>query len=222
MSIAFNIKTLRLAVSNNVEIVAVSKTKPVSDILEAYQAGQRIFGENRVQEMLTKQVELPSDIEWHLIGHLQTNKVKFIAPFVRMVHSVDSFKLLNEINIQATKNKRVIDCLLQFYIASEETKFGLSLGEAFDILDNPLFSNFKNIRIAGVMGMASCSDNMDLVRSEFKQLHQIFETLKLKYFSTNPGFRHISMGMSGDYLLAIEEGATMIRVGSLIFGGRKG
>lgn len=221
MSIASNIKTLRLAVSENVDIVAVSKTKPVSDILEAYKAGQRIFGENRVQEMLAKHIELPLDIEWHLIGHLQTNKVKFIAPFVRMVHSVDSFKLLNEINVQAAKSQRVIDCLLQFYIAREETKFGLSLHEAFEILDNPLFLHFNNIRIAGVMGMASFSDNTELVRSEFRQLRKIFETLENKYFSADVNFRHISMGMSGDYLLAIEEGATMIRVGSLIFGGRQ-
>jgi hypothetical protein len=201
-------------------LIAVSKTKPVSDLEEAYKAGQRHFGENKVQEMFEKHELLPKDIQWHLIGHLQTNKVKYIAPFVHLVHSVDSLKLLKEIDKQAKKNNRIIDCLLQFHIAQEETKFGLSLLEAEALISSEEFKELKNINIVGVMGMASFSDNESLIKKEFQALHAIFKSLQDKCFSKNQNFKEISMGMSGDYALAIEEGSTMVRVGSSIFGGR--
>jgi pyridoxal phosphate enzyme (YggS family) len=204
----------------HVTLIAVSKTKPVSDILEAYNAGQRHFGENKVQEMMDKYPQLPKDIHWHLIGHLQTNKVKYIAPFVSLIHSVDSLKLLKEINKQAEKNNRVIDCLLQFHIATEETKFGLDLEEASDLLDSNDLRNLHNIRIVGVMGMASFTDDEEQVRKEFRHLRSIFDKLKNTRFPHENSFSVISMGMSGDYQLAIEEGSTMVRVGSSIFGSR--
>lgn len=204
----------------NARLVAVSKTHPVSRILEVYEQGQRIFGENRPQEMLEKQSALPADIEWHLIGHLQTNKVKSIAPFVSLIHSVDSLRLLQEIDKQALKHNRVIDCLLQFHIAQEETKFGLSESEALEILQSPEFSSLHNIRICGVMGMATFTDNTEQVRQEFRSLKIIFDRLKQTIFPQAPYFREISMGMSGDWRIALEEGSTLVRIGSLIFGAR--
>jgi pyridoxal phosphate enzyme (YggS family) len=211
---------IRKEIPEHVTLIAVSKTKPVSDLEEAYKAGQRHFGENKVQEMFEKHELLPKDIQWHLIGHLQTNKVKYIAPFVHLVHSVDSLKLLKEIDKQAKKNNRIIDCLLQFHIAQEETKFGLSLLEAEALISSEEFKELKNINIVGVMGMASFSDNESLIKKEFQALHAIFKSLQDKCFSKNQNFKEISMGMSGDYALAIEEGSTMVRVGSSIFGGR--
>lgn len=202
------------------KLVAVSKTQPAGAILQLYDLGQRKFGENKVQELVPKYEQLPKDIEWHVIGHLQRNKVKYIAPFVAMIESVDSLELLQEINRQALKWNRVIPCLLQFHIASETTKFGLSLEEAEHLLRSPEYSAMPNIRIAGVMGMASFTDDHDQVRSEFRQLRKIFESLKTHFFAADPGFCEISMGMSSDYPLALEEGATLIRVGTLLFGER--
>lgn len=204
----------------NVTLVAVSKTHPPERIREIYRLGQRIFGENRAQEMLEKHAALPVDIEWHLIGHLQTNKVKYIAPFVRMIHSVDSLRLLQEIDRQAAKANRVIDCLLQFYIADEATKFGLDETEARELLSGAEFAAMKNVRICGVMGMATFTDDTAQVRAEFRHLKQIFENLKKAFFAESPHFREISMGMSGDWRIAVEEGSTMVRIGSLIFGER--
>lgn len=199
-------------------LVAVSKTKPNEAILRLYEQGQRIFGENRVQELTQKYETLPKDIEWHLIGHLQTNKVKYIASFVQLIHSVDSLKLLQEINKQAAKNNRRIDCLLQMHIADEATKFGLNEAEALDLLSRETYTNMHNIHIVGVMGMATFTNDTVQVRNEFKQLKYIFKQLKQKYFAEKDYFREISMGMSGDYRIAIEEGSTMVRIGSLLFG----
>jgi hypothetical protein len=215
-----NILELRKSIPGNVCLVAVSKTKPASDILEAYQAGQRHFGENKVQELCDKQMLLSKDICWHLIGHLQTNKVKYIAPFIHLIHSVDSLKLLLEINKQAAKQNRTIAILLQFHIAQEETKFGLNLDEVIEILNSESFKNCENVAIQGVMGMASFVDNPEQIRKEFRTLKYYFDYLKNGYFATNSDFREVSMGMSGDYQLAIEEGSTLVRVGSSIFGGR--
>ena len=206
--------------AKGVKLVAVSKTKPVESILNIYNSGQRIFGENRVQELVEKEAQLPKDIEWHLIGHLQTNKVKYIAPFVKLIHSIDSLKLLKEVNKQALKNERVIDCLLQMHIAQEDTKFGLDQQEVIDILESEAFLLMKNIRIVGLMGMATFTHDEDQVRQEFKQLKNIFSALKDQFFKEQPSFKEISMGMSGDYKIAIDEGSTMVRIGSLIFGAR--
>jgi pyridoxal phosphate enzyme (YggS family) len=211
---------LKNSLPSHVTLIAVSKTKPISAIQEAYDAGQRHFGENKVQEMAEKQEQLPKDIFWHLIGHLQTNKVKYIAPFVSLIHSVDSLKLLQEINKQAIKNARVIDCLLQFHIAKEETKFGLSIEEAIELLESTEYNELKNIRLVGIMGMASFSDDLKVVHSEFQQLRSIYDHLKNNYFAQHNSFKEISMGMSGDYEIAIQEGSTMVRVGGLIFGSR--
>lgn len=210
------IKTL----PEEVKLVAVTKTKPVEEILEVYRAGHRLFGENKVQELLPKYEALPKDIEWHMIGHLQTNKVKHIAPFVGMIHSVDSLKLLKAIDKEAAKNKRFIPCLLQFHVAEEETKFGLSLDEALDILRSEDFANLRNISIRGVMGMATFTDDETKVHREFRHLKHIFDHLKKDVFSQDSGFCEISMGMSDDCRIAIAEGSTMIRVGSSIFGSR--
>ena len=204
-----------------VTLVAVSKTHPPERILEVYRQGQRIFGENRPQEMLQKRAALPADIEWHLIGHLQTNKVKMVAPFVAMIHSVDSLKLLQEIDRQAARNNRVIDCLLQFHIAREETKFGLDETEARALVAGPEYRQLHNVRLCGVMGMATFTDDETRVRSEFRSLKNIFDRLKKEFFAESPHFRHISMGMSGDWPVAVEEGSTMVRIGSLIFGSRE-
>ena len=203
----------------NVTLIAVSKTKPVSDLQEAYDAGQRIFGENKALEMRDKYQELPKDIQWHFIGHLQTNKIKYIAPFVTLIHSIDSASLLEAVNKEAAKNNRVIDCLLQFHIAQEETKFGLDMEEAKTMIESDNFKNLNNVRIVGVMGMATFTDDVNQVRNEFKSLKNIFDILKENYFKDD-SFTEISMGMSDDYPVAIEEGATMVRVGSKIFGAR--
>lgn len=220
MTIAERISEIKNELPANVTLVAVSKTKPSTMIQEAYNAGQRHFGENKVQEMVDKYSSLPNDIHWHLIGHLQTNKVKYIAPFVSLIHSVDSLKLLIEINKQAMKFDRIINCLLQFHIAEEETKFGLSEEEGINLVSDPLLNTLQNINVIGVMGMASFTENTEQVRSEFAHLKHIFEGLKKDHFSKKNDFKEISMGMSGDYELAIEEGSTMIRVGSSIFGDR--
>ena len=215
-----NLNIVKATVPSNVTLIAVSKTKPVSDLQEAYDAGQRIFGENKALEMRDKHQVLPTDIQWHFIGHLQTNKIKYIAPFVTLIHAIDSLSLLEAVNKEAAKNNRVINCLLQFHIAQEETKFGLDIEEARAMLESESFKNLNNINICGVMGMATFTDNADQVRNEFKNLKNIFETLKENYFKENDSFREISMGMSDDYPIAIEEGATMVRVGSKIFGAR--
>ncbi|MBK8367864.1 MAG: YggS family pyridoxal phosphate-dependent enzyme [Bacteroidetes bacterium] len=212
MSISENIKHIHSQIPENVTLIAVSKTKPTEMLLEAYEAGQRHFGENYVQELVDKEAQLPKDIHWHFIGHLQSNKVKYIAPFVYLIHGVDSFSLLKEINKQAQKNNRVIDCLLQIYIAQEETKFGLDFKEALDILNSTEFKELKNIAIKGFMAMASNTEKEVQIRAEFKSLKEFSKQF--------PNYSVLSFGMSGDYLLAIEEGSTMIRVGSSIFGER--
>lgn len=217
--IARNLQQIRSQLLPGVKLVVVSKTRSNSEIMEAYNEGQRIFGENRVGELTTKHEQLPGDIEWHLIGHLQTNKVKFIAPFVSLIHSVDSFKLLKVINKEAASCNRVINCLLQFHIAQEDSKFGLSDCPP-DFLNTPDFRSLENIRICGVMGMATFTDNEQLVRKEFARLKNIYKELRAGFFKESTYFKEISMGMSGDFLLAMEEGSTMIRVGSNIFGER--
>lgn len=203
-----------------VKLIAVSKTKPVEAIEEAYKAGQRVFGENRVQELVEKYEALPKDIEWHLIGHLQTNKVKYVAPFVAMIHGVESLRLLDTINKEGEKNGRVIPCLLQFHIAEEETKFGLNEAEAKELLESEIYGRMKNIHIVGVMGMATFTEDREQVRKEFHHLKTIFDGLRQNYFAHDPAFKELSMGMSGDYPIAVEEGSTMVRVGSFIFGYR--
>jgi pyridoxal phosphate enzyme (YggS family) len=220
MSITENIDHIKTNLPAGVQLIAVSKTKPAELLMEAYRHGQRAFGENKVQEMTGKQEELPKDIEWHFIGHLQTNKIKYIAPFVHLIHGVDSFKLLRSIDAEARKVNRIIPCLLQFYIAEEETKFGFSLEEAMDMLNSSEIGTLKNISISGVMGMATFTDDSKQIRKEFALLRSIFETLKSSYFTGVGDFKEISMGMSADYLIAIEEGSTMIRIGSTIFGER--
>jgi pyridoxal phosphate enzyme (YggS family) len=201
-------------------LIAVSKTHPIERIMEAYEAGQRDFGENKVQELVEKYEALPKDIRWHMIGHLQSNKVKYIAPFVHLIHGVDSFNLLKEINKQGQKNGRRISCLLQFHIAQEDTKFGLSLEESKAFLAGPEFSLLDHVRICGVMGMATFTENTEQIRQEFQNLHAIYQQLQSSYFPSNSEFKEISMGMSDDYPIAIEEGSTFIRVGSKIFGKR--
>lgn len=215
-----NLNKVRATIPNNVTLIAVSKTKPVVDLQEAYDAGQRIFGENKALEMRDKHQELPKDIQWHFIGHLQTNKIKYIASFVNLIHSIDSISLLEAVNKEAVKNNRVIDCLLQFHIAQEDTKFGLDLKEAEELLKSESYKDLKNINIVGVMGMATFTDDENQIRNEFKSLKNIFGVLKESYFKDNDSFKEISMGMSDDYPIAIEEGATMVRVGSKIFGAR--
>jgi pyridoxal phosphate enzyme (YggS family) len=202
-------------------LIAVTKTKPIVDLQEAYDADCKIFGENKVQEMVEKWEILPKDIQWHLIGHLQSNKVKYMASFVAMIHSVDSLKLLQEINKQAAKHERVIDCLLQIYIAQEDTKFGLSPEEAEELLDSETFKNLNNIKIVGLMGMATNTDDQEQIRLEFRSLKAFFEKLKTERVETdNFELKEISMGMSSDFLIAAEEGSTLVRVGSAIFGHR--
>jgi len=221
MSIAQNLLKIKSALPSTVTLVAVSKTKPIPDLMEAYEAGQRIFGENKIQEMAEKWEAMPKDIEWHMIGHVQTNKVKFMAPFVSLIHGVDSLKLLHEINKQAKKNNRTIDCLLQIYIAEEETKFGLDEDELAGIIRFITQNNeiYKNIRIVGLMGMATFTDNQEQIKKEFTHLKSIFDNLQLCKDAINR-VSTLSMGMSGDYQLAIECGSTMVRIGSSIFGGR--
>ena len=220
MSISQNIDKVLKSIPENVKLIAVSKTKPQEDIIEAYEGGYKIFGENKPQELKQKFEALPKDIEWHFIGHLQTNKVKYIAGFVQLIHAVDSMKLLQEINKQALKHDRIINCLLQFHIAQEESKFGYDLSEAKEMLNSDEFKNLSGINIVGVMGMATFTENQVQVRSEFKQLKTNFKALKTEFFQDKTDFTEISMGMSGDYELAIEEGSTMVRVGSSIFGAR--
>jgi len=219
MSIADNLQKITSEIHNTITLVAVSKTKPVKDILEAYNAGQRIFGENKIQEMTEKYELLPKDIQWHMIGHLQRNKVKYMAKFVDLIHGVDSLKTLKEINKQALKYNRTINCLLQVKIAEEETKFGLNLNEVITIIDSDEFKTFKNICVVGLMGMASFTADKNKISNEFKVLKTAFDDLA-KQLTNNNDFKTISMGMSGNYNLAIEEGSTMIRVGSAIFGSR--
>ena len=207
--------------SHGAKLIAVSKTKTPSEILEVYEAGHKIFGENKAQELVEKHKALPPDIEWHMIGHLQTNKVKYIAPFVSYIHSVDSLKLLREINKHAAKCNRVIDCLLQIHIAREESKFGFIFEELKSLLKEGEFPGFSNMRIVGLMGMATLTDDHELIRGEFHMLADHFINLKSDVFKEKNEFREISMGMSGDYRIAIEEGSTMVRIGSLIFGPRR-
>jgi pyridoxal phosphate enzyme (YggS family) len=217
--IAKNIKEIEESLHGTARLIAVTKTKPVSVLEETYNYGFRRFGENKVQEMVAKYELLPKDIEWHLIGHLQSNKVKYAAPFVTMIHSVDSFKLLKEINKEAAKHNQIIDCLLQIFIADEDTKFGLSPEEAAQILSNPELETLQYIRIAGLMGMASNSDDQQKIREEFRGLKTLFESFKT-YNGPRVSMHELSMGMSGDYHIAVEEGSTLVRVGSAIFGHR--
>ena len=224
MSISQNLLRIKSELSNHETLVAVSKTKPCSDLMEAYNAGQRVFGENYVQELVEKQNELPKDIQWHFIGHLQSRKVILIAPFVTLIHGVDSFKLLQEINKQAEKNNRTIDCLLQIFIAEEESKFGLDERELFEIIQSDAFQQLNNIRIVGFMGMATFTENKAQIEKEFRQLKSLFDQYKLRKEQPKPTsnfqLETLSMGMSGDYLLAISCGSTMVRIGSSIFGFR--
>lgn len=221
MSITANLKHIKDTLPTQVTLVAVSKTKPNEDIVEAYQAGQRIFGENKIQEMTDKYEALPKDIQWHMIGHVQRNKVKYMAPYVSLIHGVDSFKLLEEIDKQAQKCERVIPCLLQMFIAEEETKFGLDKNELEQILSSEEFKALKNVKVVGLMGMATFTDNQIQVKKEFTQLNDIFVQCKKQYgIQDNLDLSIISMGMSNDYTLAIECGSTMVRIGSNIFGNR--
>lgn len=220
MSVKENLEKILAELPAHVKLVAVTKTHPVELIREAYEAGHKIYGENKAQEMKAKHPLLPADVEWHFIGHLQTNKVKYIAPFVHLVHSVDSFKLLSEINKEGRKNHRVISCLLQFHIATEETKFGLDFEEACQLLESPEYKAMENIRICGVMGMATFTDDHTLIRKEFRQLKSYFDQLRKAYFPVSFDFKEISMGMSNDYLIAVDEGSTIVRIGSAIFGER--
>ncbi len=215
-----NLEKVRGTLREGVRLIAVSKTKPVEDLQEAYACGQRLFGENKALEMRDKHDVLPRDIEWHFIGHLQTNKVKYIASYVSLIHSIDSLNLLQAVNKEALKHDRVIDCLLQFHIATEETKFGLNIEEANALLTSPDYAQLKHVRIVGVMGMATNTPNRDLVRQEFRTLHSYFLQLAETHFKDHPEFKEISMGMSHDYDIAMEEGATLIRIGSTIFGAR--
>lgn len=218
MSIQNNLRSIQATLPQNVTLVAVSKTKPVSDLMEAYEAGQRIFGENKIQEMTDKWEAMPKDIQWHMIGHVQTNKVKYMAPYVSLIHGVDSLKLLQEINKQAAKNNRVIDCLLQVYIAEEESKFGLDEEELSEVLKHVQQdkNEMNHIRIVGLMGMATFTNNQSQIKKEFSRLKIIFDSIAIH----NSQFTILSMGMSGDYELAIECGSTMVRIGSSIFGNR--
>jgi pyridoxal phosphate enzyme (YggS family) len=220
MNIKNNIKILAESLPRSCRLVAVSKTKPVEMITEAYEAGQRVFGENKAQELSMKFESLPKDIEWHMIGHLQSNKVKYIAPFVSLIHSVDSFKLLEEINKQGAKVNRVVRCLLQIHIAEEETKFGFSEEEIMDLLKDNNVSKLDHIYVVGLMGMATFVHNEEQIRKEFKSLKTLFNKLNSITLPANVEMKELSMGMSGDYKIAIEEGSTLIRVGSAIFGGR--
>ena len=220
MNIIENITKIKKSLPGSVKLVAVTKTVSPEVITTVYDAGHKIFGENKVQELTAKYEQLPKDIEWHFIGHLQRNKVKFLAPFVSMIHGVDSFRVLRTINNEAKKNDRIIPCLLQFHIADEATKFGFSEEEAYEMLDSAEFAGLKNITIAGVMGMATFTEDKEQVHKEFHLLKEIFDTLKKDYFKKHPEFREISMGMSDDYIIAVEEGSTIVRIGSTIFGAR--
>ncbi|MEI8202890.1 MAG: YggS family pyridoxal phosphate-dependent enzyme [Bacteroidota bacterium] len=220
MSIASSIFQLKNILPQSVQLIAVSKKRTIEDIMWAYTAGQCLFAENRVQEIVLKYEQLPDDIQWHFIGHLQTNKVKFIAPFIDLIHSVDSLRLLKEIDKEALLNNRQIDCLLEFHIAEEESKFGLNMQEAVSILESHDFHQMQNIRLIGVMGMATLTDDVTQNRTEFRKLKDIFTQLKSKYFFDKDIFKEISMGMSDDFEVAIEEGSSMVRIGTAIFGER--
>lgn len=220
MQTAQKIAELKNELPSGVKLVAVSKTKPPEKILEVFQTGHTVFGENKVQELVTKYEVLPKDIEWHMIGHLQRNKVKYIAPFVNLIHGVDSLKLLKEINKEGEKNNRIIACLLQIKIGKEDTKYGLSQQEAEVLLSSDEYNAMNNISIQGVMGMATFTQDEGIVRSEFQKLNSIFKSIGKKYFSNSDKFKELSMGMSNDYKIAIEEGATIVRIGSMIFGER--
>lgn len=220
MTIADNLKAIRQQIPEQVQLVCVSKFHPDEAIVEAYRAGERVFGESKVQELSGKYERLPKDIHWHFIGHLQTNKIKYIVPFVELIHGVDSFRLLQEINKQAEKHNRVVNCLLQVHIASEETKFGFSEEELLTALSSEAFTQLKFVRICGVMGMATLTDDTEIVKQEFAGLKQLFDRLKQSHFATDDAFREISMGMSDDFPLAIAAGSTMVRIGSSIFGRR--
>ncbi len=220
MSIAENLISVKKELSEEIKLVAVSKTKPNNYITDAYKTGHRVFGENRPQELKQKAGELPNDIEWHFIGHPQSKQVKYFAPFVSLIHGVDSLKLLQIIDKEALKNNRIINCLLEFHIADEESKFGLDIDGAKNILSDAEFNNLKNIRICGVMGMATFTDDLEQVRGEFKNLKLIFDQIKQAFYAKTDYFKEISMGMSADYKIAIQEGSTMVRIGSSIFGSR--
>lgn len=218
--IAENVKQVLSELPAGVQLVAVSKYHPNEAILEAYQAGQRVFGESKVQEMTTKYESLPKDIEWHFIGHLQTNKIKYIVPYVALIHSIDSYKLLTEVNKQAGKTNKSVDCLLQLHIAEEETKFGFSFQECKDMLEGEKWKELKNVRLCGLMGMATNTDNVEQIEKEFCSLNRFFKEVKSTWFSDEETFRELSMGMSHDYRIAITAGSTLVRVGSKIFGER--
>jgi len=220
MSIADNLANVNNQLPEGVKLVAISKTKPNESIMEAYETGHRVFGENRVQELTQKYEALPKDIQWHMVGHMQSNKVKYIVPFVHLIHGVDKAKLLKVIDKEGKKNNRVVDILLQFHIAEEETKFGFNYQEAEEMLQSEQFQNYEHVRICGVMGMATFTEDKTQIRKEFKQLAQYFQDLKKNYFSDDEHFKEISMGMTNDYDIAIEEGASLVRIGSLIFGKR--
>lgn len=216
MTISENLKTFKEELPNDVTLVAVSKTKPVSDLMEAYKAGHRAFGENKIQEMEAKWQEMPKDVEWHMIGHVQRNKVKYMAPFVSLIHAVDSLKLLKEINKEAIKNNRTINCLLQIKIAEEESKFGMDEADAASLLASEAFKKLQNVKVVGLMGMATFTDDQNQIAEEFQKLKNSFDKFELSH----PNFHILSMGMSGDYKIALEHGSTMVRVGSAIFGER--
>lgn len=221
MSVKDNLLKIQQSIPSNVTLIAVSKTKPAEDILEAYQAGQRVFGENKAQEMKEKYALLPKDIQWHMIGHLQENKVKYVVPFVSMIHSVDSLKILLAINKRALLCNRVVDCLFEMDISHEESKFGLSMEELISILSSEEYKQMANVRICGLMGIGSITEDREQTRKEFRTLKEMFLEIKQKFFSNSEYFSQISMGMSSDYDLAIQEGSTMVRIGSNIFGARK-
>ena len=220
MSIKGNIEKLRDTVSEGVKIVAVSKFHSNTEILEAFDAGQRVFGESRVQELVQKQSELPKDIEWHFIGNLQRNKVKQIAPFINLIHSVDSERLMREIEKQAAANNRIISCLLQLHVAEEDTKSGFTPDECLEFLNRGIWRECTHVKFTGIMGMATFTEDEAKVRSEFKKLKSLFDSVKAEYFAMDPEFNVLSMGMTGDYQIAVEEGSNMIRIGTLIFGER--
>lgn len=221
MSVAEQITRLQKELPEGVDLLAISKYQPIEAIQEAYDAGQRMFGENHIQEMAAKAAVLPKDIEWHFTGHVQTNKIKYMAPFVSLVHAVDSFRLLREIDKHAAKHNRRIDCLLQIHIAQEDTKYGLTIDECRQLLANEPWRELEHVRITGLMAMGSNTDDMEQVRREFRQMKQLFDELRATYFASNPSFTQLSEGMTDDYPIAIEEGSTIVRIGSMIFGERK-
>lgn len=221
MSVAEQITRLQKELPEGVKLLAISKYQPIEAIQEAYDAGQRMFGENHIQEMAAKAAALPKDIQWHFTGHVQTNKIKYMAPFVSLVHAVDSFRLLREIDKHAAKHERCIDCLLQIHIAQEETKYGLTIDECRQLLANEPWRELEHVRITGLMAMGSNTDDMEQVRHEFRQIKSLFDELKEKYFANEPSFCQLSEGMTDDYPIAIEEGSTIVRIGSMIFGERK-